>query len=62
MMHEVFIQCIPNDQPIPGLYNVGTMVGDCYGNVYSLKLGGHNLGMNCICFGYLTGKFIAENE
>lgn len=54
--------CDADDQPIPGLYNVGTMVGDCYGNVYSLKLGGHNLGMNCICFGYLTGKFIAENE
>lgn len=54
--------CDADDNPIPGLYNVGTMVGDCYGNVYSLKLGGHNLGMNCICFGYLTGKFIAENE
>ncbi len=54
--------CDANDDPIPGLYNVGTMVGDCYGNVYSLKLGGHNLGMNCICFGYLTGKFIADNE
>lgn len=45
-----------------GLYNVGTMVGDAYANCYSLKLQGHNLGMNCVCFGYLTGRYIAENE
>ena len=54
--------CDSSDAPIPGLYNVGTMVGDAYASTYSLRLPGQNLGMNCICFGYLTGKFIMENE
>lgn len=54
--------CEEDDTPIPGLYNVGTMVGDAYAATYSLRLPGQNLGMNCVCFGYLTGKYIAENE
>jgi len=54
--------CDANDDPIPGLYNVGTMVGDCYAGCYNFQIAGHNYGMNCICFGYLTGKYIAENE
>ena len=54
--------CDAEDKPIPGLYNVGTMVGDAYGVTYSLRLPGQNLGMNCVCFGYLTGKYIVENE
>lgn len=54
--------CDANDEPIPGLYNIGTMVGDAYAGCYDFVIPGHNLGMNCICYGYLTGKFIVENE
>ena len=51
-----------NERDIPGLYNVGTMVGDSFANAYTFQIPGFNLGMNCITFGYLTGKYIAENE
>ena len=54
--------CDENDEPIPGLYNVGTMVGDVYSNCYNFLMEGQNYGMNCVTFGYVTGKFIAENE
>ena len=53
--------CTEDDQPIPGLYNVGTMVGDMFANYYNFRMQGHCYGQ-CLCFGYLTGKFIAENE
>jgi hypothetical protein len=53
--------CEDDDTPIPGLYNVGTMVGDSFGSNYSFQIAGHNLGMNCVTFGYLTGKYIAKN-
>lgn len=54
--------CDENDDPIPGLYNVGTMVGDAFSGTYTFQIEGANYGMNCITFGYLTGKYIAENE
>lgn len=54
--------CDDSDEPIAGLYNVGTMVGDVYSGNYNFLIEGHNHGMNCVTFGYLTGKFIAENE
>lgn len=54
--------CEEDDTPIPGLYNVGTMVGDAFYGNYSFMVCGVNHGMNCITFGYLTGKHIAENE
>lgn len=54
--------CDESDEPIPGLYNVGTMVGDSFANAYTFQIPGLNLGMNCVTFGYLTGKHIAENE
>lgn len=54
--------CDESDEAIEGLYNVGTMIGDCYANSYNFLVEGHNHGMNCITFGYLTGKHIAENE
>lgn len=52
--------CDENDNPIPGLYCVGIMVGDTYANIYNFLVAGHNYGMNCLTFGYLTGKAIAE--
>ena len=51
-----------DDNPIPGLYNVGTMVGDAFCGTYTFQVEGANYGMNCLTFGYLTGKYIAENE
>ena len=52
--------CDENDQPIPGLYNIGTMVGDFFANMYTFRVQGHNLGANCVTFGYLTGRDIAN--
>lgn len=51
--------CDETDTPIEGLFNVGTMVGDAFANTYNFLVEGHNLGMNCITFGYLTGKYLA---
>jgi len=52
--------CDENDNPIPGLFNVGSMVGDYYANMYTFQLAGNNLGANCLTFGYLTGRAIAQ--
>lgn len=54
--------CDADDNPLEGLYNVGTMVGDFYAGFYSFQEEGINYGACCGCFGYLTGKYIAENE
>lgn len=45
---------------IPGLYCLGSMVGDMYNNCYSTHFPGHNLGSTCLTFGYLLGKKLAE--
>jgi succinate dehydrogenase/fumarate reductase flavoprotein subunit len=44
---------------IPGLYAVGTIVGDMFANYYTFIPSGINLGATCITFGYLVGKEIA---
>jgi succinate dehydrogenase/fumarate reductase flavoprotein subunit len=49
-----------NDQVIPGLYAVGTIVGDVYANIYTFREPGHNLGATCLTFGYIVGKEIAQ--
>jgi succinate dehydrogenase/fumarate reductase flavoprotein subunit len=54
--------CDENDSPIPGLYNIGVMVGDTYANIYTFSICGQNLGMNCITFGYLLGKQLATGK
>lgn len=51
--------CDENDEPIPGLFNIGTMVGDYFANIYNFNIEGNNLGANCVTFGYTTGKDIA---
>lgn len=51
-----------NDQVIPGLYAVGTLVGDMYEGIYTFVLPGHNLGATCDTFGYVAGQYIAANE
>nr|WP_302808992.1 FAD-dependent oxidoreductase [uncultured Adlercreutzia sp.] len=54
--------CDEDDNPIEGLYNVGTMIGDFYSGYYTFQMEGINYGACCLTFGYLTGKFIASNE
>ena len=51
-----------NDQVIPGLYAIGTIAGDMYSNLYTFIEPGHNLGANCLTFGYLVGKDIAQSD
>lgn len=60
--NEVMQVCDEKDEPIPGLYNLGAMVGDFYGNLYTFFTAGCNYGGNCLTFGYLTGRYIVENE
>ena len=60
--NEFMQVCDKTGAAIPGLYNVGTMVGDLYAGIYTFQLCGVNLGAACLTFGYLTGKHIAENE
>lgn len=48
--------CDANNDPIPGLYGVGTVVGDMYGDVYDYHVPGINLDGPCTTFGYLLGK------
>ncbi|MDR0501131.1 MAG: FAD-binding protein [Coriobacteriales bacterium] len=52
--------CDENDNPIPGLYNIGTMVGDYYSGFYTFLIEGNNLGATCLTFGYVTGRDIAK--
>jgi succinate dehydrogenase/fumarate reductase flavoprotein subunit len=48
------------DNPIEGLYEVGSMMGDIYQSIYSFLVTGANMGFFCITYGYLTGKALAE--
>jgi len=49
-----------NDRVIHGLYAVGTIIGDMYSGIYTFIEPGHNLGANCVTFGYLVGKDTAR--
>jgi succinate dehydrogenase/fumarate reductase flavoprotein subunit len=52
--------CDENDSPIPGLYNIGIMVGDMYANCYNFSICGHNLGATCNTFAYMLGRELAS--
>lgn len=51
--------CDENDVPIPGLFNVGAMVGDMYANTYNFAIPGNSYGINCLTFGYTLGRQLA---
>ncbi len=53
--------CDADDQPLGGLYSVGSMVGDMFSGCYNFRIAGHNYGSS-LTFGYLTGKYIASHE
>lgn len=52
--------CDGNDEPIPGLYNVGQMTGNMYANNYNFAIPGNCYGINCITYGYLLGRDLAN--
>ena len=52
--------CDADDNPIPGLFNVGSMAGDMFHAGYTAQLPGLTLG-SFIAHGYMLGKFIKEN-
>lgn len=54
--------CNENDQTIPGLFNVGCMVGDMHANQYNFAIPGNSYGLNCPTFGYLFGHNLAEGK
>ena len=45
---------------LPGLYAVGTLIGDTFGDIYDFRIWGHNLGMNCVTAGYMLGKRLKD--
>lgn len=47
------------DEPIEGLYEVGTMIGDFYAGAYNFAFQGQNLGACCTTFPYLVGRELA---
>ena len=53
--------CDANDTPIPGLYNVGSMMGDIFSPTYNFLIPGHSYGL-CTTYGKLVGEYIAANE
>lgn len=54
--------CDENDEPIPGLFNVGAMIGDMYANTYNFAIPGNSYGINCLTFGYLLGRDLAAGK
>jgi succinate dehydrogenase/fumarate reductase flavoprotein subunit len=47
------------NEVIPGLYAVGTIVGDMFAGYYTFLPSGINLGSTCLTFPYLLGKELA---
>ncbi|MBR5260003.1 MAG: FAD-binding protein [Eggerthellaceae bacterium] len=54
--------CDADDQPIPGLFNVGAMIGDFYSGTYTFAMEGMNYGACCITLPYCLGKELASGE
>ena len=53
--------CDADDRPIPGLWCLGSMVGDFYAGCYNFRIAGENYGA-CMTFGYLTGELLGRGE
>ena len=51
-----------DNKPIPGLFNVGCMVGDMFANTYNFAIPGHSYGICCLTFGYTLGHELAEGK
>lgn len=48
-----------DNQPIPGLYLAGTMIGGFYSSVYTFAMEGINYGATCVTLPYVLGKELA---
>lgn len=58
---NVKMQVLDNgNEVIPGLYAVGTIVGDMFAGYYTFLPSGINLGSTCLTFPYLVGKELAD--
>jgi hypothetical protein len=53
--------CDEEDEPIVGLYNVGTMTGDFYSNIYTFGVPGMNIGSTVGALSYMLGKDFAAS-
>ena len=53
--------CDERDHPIPGLYCLGSMIGDFYAGCYNFRIPGENYGA-CLTFGWLTGELLGKGE
>lgn len=51
--------CEEDDTPIEGLYNVGSMIGDFFANIYTYAMEGMCYGACGVTMGYLLGKEVA---
>ena len=51
--------CDADDNPIPGLYCVGSMMGDFYAGCYNFRIPGENYGSG-LTLGYLTGELLGS--
>lgn len=54
--------CDANDVPIPGLFNVGSMIGDFYSGVYTFAMEGMNYGACCITLPWVLGQDLAGGK
>lgn len=54
------LQVCDANGPIPGLFNVGSMIGDFYANYYTYQMTGMNYGACCVCLPYVLGKELGE--
>ncbi len=54
--------CDADDQPIEGLFNVGSMIGDFYSGTYTFAMEGMNYGATCVTLPYVLGKDIASGK
>jgi succinate dehydrogenase/fumarate reductase flavoprotein subunit len=48
-----------DDEPVPGLYAVGNVMGDIYAIDYPINIQGNSHG-RCLTFGYLLGEHLAQ--
>lgn len=54
--------CTDDDEPIKGLFNVGSMIGDLYSGTYTFAMEGINYGMACITLPYVLGKDLGAGK
>jgi succinate dehydrogenase/fumarate reductase flavoprotein subunit len=54
--------CDADDNPIPGLFNVGSMIGDFYSGTYTFAMEGVNYGACCVTLPHVLGRDLAAGK